>query len=84
MFKSDGKDQCTKKIISKSANRLAIEETCPAPRAHTKQLTMEAKTPESIVASIDIVQGGAGGQKIHVDIKGHWLRASCAGVNDGD
>lgn len=83
MFKSDGEDQCTKKIISKSANRLVLEKTCPAPRASTSQMTMEAKTPESIVASIDMVRGGAGG-KVHVDIKGHWLGASCAGVKDGD
>lgn len=81
--KSDDEDQCTQKIITKSANRLVIEKTCPAPRASTSQMTMEAKTPESIVASINMVQGGADG-KAHVDIKGHWLRTSCAGIKDGD
>ena len=81
--KSDGEDQCTKKVISKSANRLTIEQTCPAPRASTSKMTLETKTPESMVASIDMVQGGAGG-KVHVDIKGHWLDASCAGVKDRD
>jgi len=81
--KSDGEDQCTQKVITKSANRLVLEKTCPAPRASTSKMTMEAKTPESIVASIDMVQGGAEG-KVHVDMKGHWLSASCAGVKNGD
>jgi hypothetical protein len=77
---SDDEEQCTQKIITKSSNRLVIERTCPAPRAATSQMTIEAKTPESIVASIDMVQGGAKG-KVHVDMKGHWLRASCAGID---
>ena len=81
--KSDDEDQCAQKIITKSANRLVIEKTCPAPRASTSQITVEAKTPERIVAGIDMKQGGADG-KVHVDIKGHWLRASCAGIKDGD
>lgn len=42
--------QCMTKVISKSSSKLVIERTCPAPRASTSQMTMEAKTPESIVA----------------------------------
>lgn len=80
--KSDGEDQCTQQIITKSAHRLVIEKTCPAPRGSTSKMTVEAKTPEHIVASIDMVQEGAGG-KVHVDMKGHWLGASCAEVKDG-
>ena len=83
MIKSDGENQCTQKIISKSANRLVIEKTCTAPRTSNSQMTMEAKTHESIVASIDMEQGGASG-KVHVDMKGHWLRASCAEIKDRD
>jgi hypothetical protein len=77
---SDDKDPCTQKIITKSANKLVLEKICPAPRASTSKMTMEAKTPESLVANIDMVQGGAKG-KVHVDMTGHWLRASCAGID---
>ena len=77
---SDDENHCTQQIITKSANKLVLEKRCPAPRASTSKMTMEAKTPESIVASIDMVQGGARG-KVHVDMKGHWLRASCAGID---
>jgi hypothetical protein len=80
---SDDENHCTQQIITKSANKLVLEKRCPAPRASTSKMTMEAKTPESIVASIDMVQGSAEG-KVHVDMKGHWLRASCAGIKDRD
>lgn len=81
VIKSDDEDQCTRKIISKSANKIVFEQTCAAPHASTSSVTVEAKTPESIVASMDMVQGGASG-KIHVDIKGRWLGASCAGIEE--
>ena len=41
---------------------------------------IEAKTPDSIVAVVDTAQGSGG--KIHVDIKGRWLGASCAGIEE--
>jgi hypothetical protein len=30
-----------------------------------------------------MVRGGASG-KVHVDMKGHWLGASCAGIKEKD
>lgn len=74
--------QCTTKVVSKSSSKLVIERTCPAPRASTTQLAMEAKTPESIVGSIIIARRESG--KVHVDIKGRWLGASCAEIKDRD
>ena len=74
--------QCTTTVISKSSSKLVIERTCPAPRASTSQMAMEAKTPETIVGSIDMTRAGSG--KVHVDIKGHWLGASCAEIKDRD
>ncbi len=44
------------------------------------KMIIEAETPESIVGSIDIVQSGGG--KVHGNIKGRWLGASCAGIKD--
>lgn len=78
----DGELQCSTRVISKSSSTLVIERTCPAPRASTSQMAMEAKTPESIVGSLDITRPGSG--KVHVDIKGRWLGASCAEIKDRD
>ncbi|HKB84143.1 MAG TPA: DUF3617 family protein [Burkholderiales bacterium] len=79
--RDDGK--CTRKVVSKSATRLAIEQTCPEPHASTSQMTIEANTPESLSASIVRVRGDGKG-KVLVDIKGFWLGPSCAGINDDD
>ena len=74
--------QCTMKVISKSSSKLVIERACPAPPASTSKMMMEAKTPESIVGSLDMTKAESG--KVHVDIKGRWLGASCAGIEDRD
>jgi hypothetical protein len=81
VLKSDDEENCKKKIVSKSASKIVYEQTCTAPNASKSTVKVEAMTPESIAASMDMVQGGAGG-KIHVDIKGRWLGASCAGIKD--
>lgn len=78
----DGELQCITRVVSKSSRKLVIERTCPAPRASTSQMAMEAKTPETIVGSIDMTRAGSG--KVHVDIKGRWLGASCAEIKDRD
>ena len=67
--------QCTTKIVSKSSSKLVMGRTCPAPHASSLQMTVEAKTRESIVASIDRAREGAG--KFHINIKGRWLGTSC-------
>ncbi len=79
VVKSDDEGQCKKKIVSKSAKKIVFEETCAAPPATTTKVTVEARTPESIVVSIDRVLGGANG-KVHVDINGRWLGSSCTGI----
>jgi hypothetical protein len=77
----EGESKCTRKIVSKTPTKLVMEQACPAPHASTSTMTMESKSPEMMVASIDMVQGGSFG-KVHVDISGRWLRASCAGIKD--
>ena len=79
LIKSDDEGKCTKRIVSKSANKILFEQTCAAPHVSTTTVMIEAKTPESLVASMDMVQGNAGG-KIHVDINGRWLGASCGDI----
>jgi len=78
MIKSEGDSKCTRKIVSKSSTKIVIEQACPAPRASTGKASIEAKTPETLVAVIDTVQGSSG--KIHVDMKGRWIAASCEGI----
>lgn len=80
MTKTDDDKSCTRKIISKSATKLVIEQTCAAPKPSKMTLTQEAKTPESVVVSMDMVQGASGG-KVHVDMVGRWLGASCKGID---
>jgi hypothetical protein len=78
----DGEEsRCTRKVLSKTPAKLVVEQTCPAPRASTSKMTMEARSPEALVASIDMLQGGAEG-RVHVDIAGRWLHAGCAGIKD--
>ena len=81
MMKSEDDRGCTRKVISKTATRFEFEQTCAAPRASTSKMSIEARTPESLVATMDIVQGGSSG-RVRVDIKGRWLGASCAGIKD--
>lgn len=76
----EGHGQCKKKVVTKSENKLVLERICPAPQALTMKLSIEARTPESLVATTDLVQ--AGGGKIHMDIKGRWLGASCSGIKE--
>ena len=78
MIRSDGDSKCTRKVVSKSSTKIVIEQSCPAPRASTGKASIEAKTPEMLLAIIDTVQGSSG--KIHVDMKGRWIAASCEGI----
>jgi hypothetical protein len=76
----DAARQCKAKVISKSSSKLVIDQICPGPPASTGHFTIEAKTPESLVATGDRNLKGSG--KIHLDIKGKWLRASCERIEE--
>jgi hypothetical protein len=77
------KRTCTRKVVSRSATRIVMEQSCPEPHASTSQITIEAKTPESLSAYIVRVRGDGKG-KVLVDLKGFWLGPSCAGLKDDD
>jgi len=81
VLKSDDEEDCKKKIVSKSASKIIYEQTCTGENAYKSTVKVEARTPESISANMDMVQGGSGA-KIHVDIKGKWLGSSCVGIKD--
>ncbi len=66
------------KILTQTRDRTDVPS---ASRLHIPY-GLEAKTPETIVGSIDLTRAGSG--KVHVDIKGRWLGASCAEIKDRD
>ncbi len=82
IIKEEEEDEpgCTTKVLSRSSGKMVLERACPPPRASTSRMAMEAKTPETLVASIDMDRAGSG--KVRIDIKGRWLGASCAGIAD--
>ena len=79
--KDDG--QCTRKVLSRSATRIVMEQFCHEPNASTSQMTIEAVSPESLSANIVRVRGDGKG-KVLIDVKGFWLGPSCAGIKDED
>lgn len=74
----DDEPGCKTSVVSKSAAKLVLTRTCPSPHASTSQVTVEAQTPESLVGSMDTDRPQAG--KVHLDFKGRWIGASCAGI----
>lgn len=80
VLKSDGDSKCTRKLISKSATSVVMEQTCPAPQAHTSHMNFQASSPTAMVGTIDVTRPD--GFKMHIDMKGRWLGASCAGIGD--
>jgi hypothetical protein len=78
-----GKDDgnCTRKIISKSANKIVMEQSCPPPHASFARITSEARSPESYTVSMDMEQTGAAG-KMHMDMQSRWLGNSCVGIKE--
>lgn len=84
MLKSDEDQdgrQCNKTLVSKSSSKIVMERTCTGPRPSKSTMVVEAKSPETMVSTIDMVQGT--GAKVHVEIHGRWLGASCAEVKAG-
>ena len=66
---------CTRKVIAQNARHLEIEETCTAPEPSKSHFSVDATSAESYTASMDISQ--AAGGKVHVDMSGRWVGATC-------
>lgn len=80
MEEDDDEVQCKIKVVSRSSSKLILDQICPGPPPASSHLTIEAKSPESIVATSDREQQGMG--KSHMDITGRWLGAGCSGIDD--
>ncbi len=72
----EAETECVVKVLSKSATKLVMERTCPAAEA-TYKISIDVKTPENVVGTVD---GSVGQGKMHSDLKGRWLGASCDGI----
>ncbi|MFO0773638.1 MAG: DUF3617 family protein [Nitrospiraceae bacterium] len=72
--------KCTATVISKTSTKLVIEEACEGEDSMARRLSLEAKTPEQIVAAVDITHGPSG--KGNMEMHGRWLGASCDGVKE--
>ena len=73
--KDDGK--CTRKVLSRSGTRLVMEQFCPGPNGHSSQITIEAKSPDRLSASVVRVRADGMG-KVLLDMQGFWLGPNCA------
>ncbi len=76
-FANDDDSGCTRKTVSRTASKIVVAMSCPGTPPREGTFTFEAKSPESVVGMIDQETGSG---KFHVDIKGRWLGASCAGI----
>lgn len=70
---------CTRNTVSRTASKIVVAMSCPGNPPREGRFTFEAKTPESVVGTIDQETGGG---KFHAEIKGRWLGASCDGIPD--
>lgn len=77
---SDEEVRCKVTVIAKSAKKLLVDQVCPGSPISTTHLTIEAKTAERFVATGDRALPGSG--QTRLEIKGRWLGASCAGIEE--
>jgi len=78
--KSERKN-CTRKVITQNARHMEVEETCAAPQASVGHFKFDATSPEQYSGVIDMKQDT--GTKVHVEMSGRWLDATCKkGVDD--
>ncbi len=70
---------CTTMTKSRTSTKIVMATSCSGPPPVTGTMMFEAKTPESVVGSID--QQRPDGSTFHVGIVGKWLGASCEGVD---
>ena len=68
-------DNCTQTTTSRSPTRLVMETTCSGPPPLKGTVVIEAKTPRSVVGTID--QERADGSRFRIDMVGKWIGARC-------
>jgi hypothetical protein len=80
VYKSENSN-CTRRVLSHTARKLEVEETCPPPRATQSHFTLEAKSNQSYVGAMEMTRSEGG--KVHMDLNARWVGAACKkGVDD--
>ena len=77
-FMRNKERNCTTDITARTTTRLAATQTCQGPPSSKGTVVFEAKSPESVVGTIDQQRGD--GVKLHVNVAGKWLADSCEGT----
>jgi len=65
---------CKRKVITQNARHLEIEEVCTGPEPSKSHLKFDATSNERYTGSIDMTRGDG---KVHIDMSGHWIGATC-------
>lgn len=68
-------ENCTRKVITQSARHLELEETCGAPEPSVGHFKYDATSTENFTGVIDMTRDQ--GTKVHVEMSGQWLGATC-------
>lgn len=80
LLKSDNPN-CTAQVTTQTATTLAATRTCSGNPPSTGKLNFTARDRENVKGTIDQEQNGG---KVHIDIAGKWVSASCDGVPSND
>ena len=74
------KPNCKRKVITQNARHLEMEEICTGPEPSKSHFKFDATSSERYTGSIDMTRGEG---KVHVDMSGRWIGATCTkGVDD--
>lgn len=71
--------RCKRRVVSSTRTQLIFEATCPAPHASTARGIIRMASRESMTGTVDVTSGNGAGN-VHIDLKSHWLGASCDGI----
>jgi hypothetical protein len=70
---------CKRKVITQNARHLEFEEVCTGPEPSKSHFKLDAASAERYTGSIDMLRGDG---KVHVDMSGRWLGATCKEGDD--
>jgi hypothetical protein len=67
-------------VIKQNARHVEMEEVCTGPEPSKSHFKVDATSNERYTGSIDTTRGDG---KVHVDMTGRWIAATCTkGVDD--
>jgi len=73
LMRSD-EPNCKRKVITQNARHLEMEEVCTGPEPSKSHFKVDATSRERYTGSLDTTRGDG---KVHVDMTGRWIAATC-------